>query len=709
MKIHHFNLVRDAWSRHQATSLSATALGAITLAICLIPSSAGPLAIVNGDFETGNDQDSSLSPIAGWNDAGASAGFWLQVDNSDGSAQDPAAAQSGSLYLSANRLASGTADPQPASSTLTQTIAMDGTNLSLIQAGDAIVQLDFHFNDEDTNDTGEVTIVFLDSSDQEIGSITTGAMAATGANGAPFEGWALRELDGLVPTDTESMRIEITTNRIGGSATNVHFDNFSALVTPEDSDSDGLVDSYEKTIIDADPSDSITDLSHVAGPDDFPTITDFDNDGSSDSDEYDNFTDPLDPDSDDDGLLDGVETLTGVYSSPTDTGTDPLDIDFDFDGYPDGIEVIFASDPTVESSLPGVSVALTNPGFESPIVPIPSEGVPVSGGTVSGWEAVTNDMWVIDEVIADPINPAFSSEGFQYLTADRRAPAPDLAAGSFAGGNAATLTIRQSIDISGLASDIDLGARTLLINFDCFDADPSDRGNVSVRFLDAGGSDLGRKTSKITRDSDNGWQTITFPVHPPALTRTVQLSVSAENLDVNGNIGGGSVRNVHFDNFLTRLAHSDADDDDMADDWELANGLDPDLDDSAGLIDTDTLTNLEEFQAGTDPNLADTDGDTFDDDIELAEGSDPLDSSSFPITAEPVAESISFNLSGEVEILVSGLDPSRTYQLLRGSDLSSFSEVIETKVPAAESEIFTDTAPPTGNAFYIVEEVSSAP
>ena len=40
-------------------------------------------------------------------------------------------------------------------------------------------------------------------------------------------------------------------------------------------------------------------------------------------------TDPLDPDSDGDGLLDGVETGTGLFVSGGNTGTDPNDVDSD--------------------------------------------------------------------------------------------------------------------------------------------------------------------------------------------------------------------------------------------------------------------------------------------------------------------------------------------------------------------------------------------
>jgi hypothetical protein len=53
----------------------------------------------------------------------------------------------------------------------------------------------------------------------------------------------------------------------------------------------------------------------------------------------------------------------------------------------------------------------------------------------------------------------------------------------------------------------------------------------------------------------------------------------------------------------------DWDGDGMADDWEIAHGLDPTVDDSMLDLDGDGLTNLEEYELGTDPLNPDTDGD----------------------------------------------------------------------------------------------------
>jgi len=93
-----------------------------------------------------------------------------------------------------------------------------------------------------------------------------------------------------------------------------------------DSDQDGLLDSWELSW------PSVTDLSQLSG------ASDFDGDGSTELEEFVIGTDPTNPDTDEDGLLDGAETNTGIFVSASDTGTDPFNPDTDGDRLLDAVE-----------------------------------------------------------------------------------------------------------------------------------------------------------------------------------------------------------------------------------------------------------------------------------------------------------------------------------------------------------------------------------
>ena len=58
----------------------------------------------------------------------------------------------------------------------------------------------------------------------------------------------------------------------------------------------------------------------------------------------------------------------------------------------------------------------------------------------------------------------------------------------------------------------------------------------------------------------------------------------------------------------TSTERKDTDADSIPDEWELANGLDPATNDTDLDPDADGLTNLEEYNAGSNPNLSDSEG-----------------------------------------------------------------------------------------------------
>jgi hypothetical protein len=72
-------------------------------------------------------------------------------------------------------------------------------------------------------------------------------------------------------------------------------------------------------------------------------------------------------------------------------------------------------------------------------------------------------------------------------------------------------------------------------------------------------------------------------------------------------------------------ANADTDNDDMDDHWENIHFGNLSHNGSEH-SDADGLSDLDEYNYGTDPNLADTDGDGWSDSEEITMGTDPLDS-----------------------------------------------------------------------------------
>lgn len=104
-----------------------------------------------------------------------------------------------------------------------------------------------------------------------------------------------------------------------------------------------------------------------------------------------------------------------------------------------------------------------------------------------------------------------------------------------------------------------------------------------------------------------------------------------DNSDAVDSDGDGIVDAIERIYGLSTSGTTDLDGDGMHDEWELLYHLNLKLDESALDPDGDGLTNLQEFQEGTNPWAFDTDGDTIPDGLEVANAPE-LD----PLVPEPV-------------------------------------------------------------------------
>jgi hypothetical protein len=85
----------------------------------------------------------------------------------------------------------------------------------------------------------------------------------------------------------------------------------------------------------------------------------------------DSLSDPCDTDDDDDWLIDIYETNTGTFVDETDTGSDPLNADTNGNGIIDGEEVFLGNDPNATPT----STPTSTPGASPTPTPTPEPGV----------------------------------------------------------------------------------------------------------------------------------------------------------------------------------------------------------------------------------------------------------------------------------------------------------------------------------------------
>lgn len=402
-----------------------------------------------------------------------------------------------------------------------------------------------------------------------------------------------------------------------------------------DTDADGMKDALEieyrfnpsvaDAAADAD-KDGVTNVAELAAGTD-PHHSDSDRDGITDGAEITYGTSPLDPDSDNDTLIDGDEINFRPFPSS------PILADSDADGFNDFVERSHASNPLSASSTP-------------PPVPLWDEATRTWRWRIDNlrvlWNhdqsmlgAIQNNDSMLCEAIADIEQSGWSRQisiGIRYINGKfvhrfRGIEGVFYKSGtnpregfwdSDWGSNPTDRTRDYGFSGYGNADD----SKPLRFEFTATQANSS--SNIwTLNFLIA---DLTNPLIPVTL-STKSW-TNAVAAHASLLTGT---TIWRNQQGVNGRPEFSTETGVRAFISSNALGTPDADSDGMPDTWETtytfntANPADAKLD-----ADTDTLDNLHEFLAGTNPRDNDSDNDGALDGVELLHNSDPLSNTSLP-------------------------------------------------------------------------------
>ncbi len=294
-------------------------------------------------------------------------------------------------------------------------------------------------------------------------------------------------------------------------------------------------------------------------------------------------TDPLDPDTDDGGVLDGAEDINrngrvdaGEINPAIGNGAD--DVDRDGDGLPDAIEALLGTDPD-------------NPDTDGDGIADGEEVVPgLDGFTTDPLDADTDD-----DGIADGEEVIRGADGFRTHPADADTDGDGIQDGTETGVTTPVADPdgagpARGTDVARFIPDADPGTRT-----DPTDADTDDGGvldgnedfNRNGR-LDAGETNpvFGNGADDVDADGDG-------------LPDTVETAIGTDpsNPDTDGDgILDGEETLRGRDGYITNPLDADTDDDGLADGEETG---------APGIV-----------AVGSDPTNADTDGDGIQDGTE---------------------------------------------------------------------------------------------
>ncbi len=374
---------------------------------------------------------------------------------------------------------------------------------------------------------------------------------------------------------------------------------------------------YAKTDVDGDGMDDDWERKHglVVGVND--AQLDPDNDGLTNLQEFQLGTDPQKADTDGDGLTDGAEVNThhtNPLSADTDQDglndgaevntyhTNPLVADTDQDGYLDGLEVRLGSDPLSATSIP-VNVALRSDAGGI----LGTENYP--GGTDT---------------------PLFNAGSGADINDDNLTTHVD----TFNGGGTDPLSYVGIMWTNGLNNAVSRLRLTLATFWDGGWFGPNNRGPGWGNLLDPTyllepkvqitvdgftWTDTPYSSDYLTALNGHGVGGGTNP-NPSLVTANFTLNPAVNGIRgvrIIGTEGGTASGGFLGVAELSVYARVDVDADGMDDNWEREHGLTVGVNDAGQDPDGDGLTNLQEYQLGTDPQKADTDGDGLTDGAEV--------------------------------------------------------------------------------------------
>lgn len=181
-------------------------------------------------------------------------------------------------------------------------------------------------------------------------------------------------------------------------------------------------------------------------------------------------------------------------------------------------------------------VPIVNAGFEGPTV----------GTLPSGWVPVVGTMYVTSG-LSTAGDPPVAFEGARFVTATWQA----TGATSSPFSAAQSMHIRQDVDLSPWAAQIDGGSRGLDMTFAYNAADSNDALTVALEFFDAAGASLGvgaAFSSVGNGTSARAWSVAALRAAVPVGSRSVRIELIGDRVG-----SGGSARNVSVDGLSMSL------------------------------------------------------------------------------------------------------------------------------------------------------------